>query len=66
MGQGWISISLHEAWRQWQPAEDIPSQANVKAGEFRAADSIIEHGHSVVLDTTFGVNVMRSTVLILC
>ena len=34
---------------EWHPAQDIPSQENVQAGEVRAAGSIIEHGHSVAL-----------------
>ena len=50
--QGWSPVPLHEeAWQEWHPAQDIPSQANVQpeAGEVRAAGSIVEHGHSVAL-----------------
>ena len=49
--KGWSPVPLHEAcqWREWHPAHDIPSQANVQAGEVRAAGSIIGHGHFVPL-----------------
>ena len=40
---------MHEAWREWHPAQDVPSQAKVQAGEVNAAGSIVEHGHSVAL-----------------
>ena len=51
VGQGWSPVPSHEAWREWHwhPAQDIPSQANVQAGEVTAAGSIVEHGHSVAL-----------------
>ena len=65
VGQGWSPVFLHEAWRQWHPAQDIPSQANVQAGEFRAAGSrcIVEHGHSIAEHDAFGFNVMGSKML---
>ena len=47
--QGWSPVPCHEARHQWHPAQDIPSQANVQAGEVKAACSIVEHGHSVAL-----------------
>ena len=55
MGQGWSPDPLHEAWREWHPAHvsDHLSQAKVQAGEVRAAGSIVEHGHSVVLREAF-------------
>ena len=51
MGQGWNPLPSHEAWCEWQPAQDIPSQAKVQAAEVRAPGSIVEHhdGHSVAL-----------------
>ena len=49
VGQGWSPVPLHEAWREWLPAQDIPSKANVQAGEVRAASGSVEHGHSVAL-----------------
>ena len=54
-GQGWSPVPSHEAWREWHPAQDVPRQVKVQAGEVRAAGSIIEHGHSVALrDRTWG------------
>ena len=47
--QGWSPVPSHEASREWHPAQDIPSQANVQAGEVRANGSIVEHGHSIAL-----------------
>ena len=41
VGQGWSPVPLHEAWREWHPAQDVPSQAKVQAGEVRAAGSIV-------------------------
>ena len=49
VGQGWSPVPSHEAWREWHPAQDVPSQAKVQAGEVRAAGSIVEHVHSVAL-----------------
>ena len=42
-------VPSHEAWLEWCPAQDVPSQAKVQAGEVRAAGSIVEHVHSVAL-----------------
>ena len=44
VGQGWSPVPSHKAWREWHPAQDILSQANVQAGEIRAAGSIVEIG----------------------
>ena len=49
MGQGWSPVPSHEAWREWYPAQDVPSQAKVQAGEVRAAGSIVGQWHSVAL-----------------
>ena len=49
VGLGWSPVPSHEAWREWRPAQDVPSQAKVQAREVRAAGSIVEHGHSVAL-----------------
>ena len=48
VGQGRSLVPSHKAWRE-HPAQDVPSQAKVQAGEIRAAGSIVEHGHSVAL-----------------
>ena len=49
VGQCWSPVPSHKAWREWHPAQDVPRQAKVQAGEVRAAGSIVEHGHSVAL-----------------
>ena len=63
VGQCWSPVPSHEAWREWHPAQDVPRQAKVQAGEVRAAGSIVEHGHSVALRDAPGVKVMGSKVL---
>ena len=45
----WGRVGVHEAWREWRPAQDVPSQAKVQAREVRAIGSIVEHGNSVAL-----------------